>query len=82
MTDSVIEEIYTLADATFRKRQPFCRVHIFPFRMTGENMERHQDSEWIEFWKNSKEGYDFFERFFKPPNVLVRDRRYVFESSN
>jgi murein L,D-transpeptidase YafK len=79
MTDSVIEEIYTLADAAFRNGQPFFRVHIFPFRMTGENMGRHQDSEWIEFWRNLKEGYDFFETAFKPPNVLIRERRYVFE---
>ncbi len=79
MTDSVIEEIYTLVDAAFRNGQPFFRVHIFPFRMTRENMGRHHDSEWIEFWRNLKEGYVFFEGFFKPPNVLVRDRRYVFE---
>jgi murein L,D-transpeptidase YafK len=79
MTDSVIEEIYALADVAFKKRQPFFRIHIFPFRMTGENMGRHQDSEWIEFWRNLKEGYDFFETAFKPPNVLVKDRHYVFE---
>ena len=82
MTDSSIEEIFTLADAAFRNGQPFFRVHIFPFRMTGENMERYQDSEWIEFWRNLKEGYGFFEVASKPPNVLVRSRRYVFEPAN
>ena len=82
MTDPVIEEIYTLADAAFRNGQRFFRVHIFPFRMTQENMDRHQDLEWIDFWRNLKDGYDFFEKAFKPPNVLVRNRRYVFESAN
>jgi murein L,D-transpeptidase YafK len=82
MTDSVIEEIYTLADAAFNNGQPFFRVHLFPFRMTKGNMERHQDSAWIEFWRNLREGYDYFENTFKPPNVLVRNRRYVFEPSN
>ena len=38
MTDPVIDEIWTLADAAFRGGQPFFRVHIFPFRMTPENM--------------------------------------------
>ncbi|MHB2149699.1 L,D-transpeptidase family protein [Calditrichota bacterium LG25] len=79
MTDSLIEEIYALADAALRNGQPFFRVHIFPFRMTKENMERYRNSRWIEFWQNLKEGYDYFERRHAPPNVVVRNGRYVFE---
>lgn len=81
MTDAGIEEIYTLADAALRRGQPFFRVHIFPFRMTACNMQRHDNSRWQEFWQNLKEGYDFFERAGRPPNVEVRDGRYVFEES-
>ena len=79
MTDAKIEEIYLLADAAFRHGQPFFRVHVFPFRMTAERMQSHQASPWLAFWQNLKAGYDFFERAGRPPNVLVRDNRYLFE---
>jgi len=49
MTDKGIEEIFTVADASLRNGQRFFRVHIFPFRMTDENMDKHKDSEWYKF---------------------------------
>jgi murein L,D-transpeptidase YafK len=79
--DKNIEEIYTLADAAFRNGQPFFRVHIFPFRMTDENMNMHKKSEWYSFWQNLKQGYDIFEIKRRPPNVVVRNKVYVFESN-
>ncbi len=79
MTNETIEEIYTIADAAFRGGQPFFRVHIFPFRMTKKNMEQHKRSEWYGFWKNLKQGYDIFENEKKPPNVMVKNKQYVFE---
>ncbi len=79
MTDPLIEEIYALADGAFRNGQSFFRVHIFPFRMTDENLEKHKDSEWYDFWKNLKEGYDkFVEYGNNPPNVQVSGGEYVF----
>jgi murein L,D-transpeptidase YafK len=82
MTDKGIEEIFTLADASFRNGQRFFRVHIFPFHMTHRNLNRYQNSKWIEFWRNLKEGYDFFEtNGHNPPNVKVKNKRYVFEPS-
>ena len=81
MTDKNIEEIYTLADASLRNGQSFFRVHIFPFRMTAENMNKYTKSTWYSFWKNLKEGYDLFEAAKRPPNVLVRNKRYVFENT-
>lgn len=79
VTDEKMEEIYTIADAAFRGGQPFFRVHIFPFRMTRKNMKMHKRSEWYRFWKNLKQGYDIFETDRKPPNVIVKNKRYVFE---
>jgi len=82
MTDEGIEEIFTLADASLRNGQRFFRVHIFPFRMTDKKMDEHKYSEWYKFWENLKEGYDFFEKHgHNPPNVKVRNKRYVFEPS-
>jgi len=79
ITDSGIEEIYALADSAFRNGQRFFRVHIFPFKMTDENMKKHRGSKWDSFWENLKEGYDFFENNGHiPPNVEVKDGRYVF----
>ena len=80
MTDSSIEKIYTLADGALRNGQHFFRVHIFPFKMSKENMKKHEGSEWHEFWSNMKEGYDFFENNRIPPNVEVSDDKYIFEN--
>ena len=49
--------------------------------MTKENMDRHNKSKYIEFWKNLKEGYDFFETNKIPPDVDVRNKKYIFETS-
>lgn len=80
MTNSKIEEIYTLCDAAHRGGQGFFRIHLFPFRMTEVNMARTetQNSEWLDFWKNLREGYDHFERERIPPDVSVKDGRYEF----
>lgn len=78
MTDPVIEEIYTLAEAALRGGQTFFRVHCFPFRMTADNLQRQRDSEWFDFWQNLKSGYDWFEEHAHPPDVRVKERRYVF----
>jgi murein L,D-transpeptidase YafK len=81
MTNALIEEIYALADAALRNGQPFFRVHAFPFRMTEEEMMRHRGLRWNAFWMNLREGYLFFEETHRPPNVLAREGRYVFEPS-
>ena len=79
MTDEGIEEIYLMAEAALNNGQSFFRVQAFPFRMSEQNMQRHHQSDWIEFWRNLKEGYDFFEDHRTPPNVRVVGRRYHFE---
>jgi murein L,D-transpeptidase YafK len=79
ITNPGIEEIYALADAAFRGGQRFFRAHIFPFPMTVENLSEHGRSPWYGFWRALKEGYDFFERYRRPPNVRVLDLAYVFE---
>jgi murein L,D-transpeptidase YafK len=77
MTDSRIEEIYTLAQEALRNGQSFFRVHIFPFRMTEANMRRHKNSNWFSFWQNLKQGYDYFEKTKMPPQINVAGNRYV-----
>jgi len=78
MTDAKIEEIYTLCDAAHHGGQAFFRVHIFPFRMSEKKMSAAAGSEWEEFWKNLREGYDLFEKTRVPPEVSVEGGRYRF----
>jgi murein L,D-transpeptidase YafK len=78
MTNPKIEEIYTLCAAAHASGQPFFRVHIFPFRMTGERMEKSAGSQWHAFWQQLKQGYDWFEKHRVPPDTTVRGRRHHF----
>ncbi len=77
MTDTYIEEIYIMARDAFAAGQTKFHVHAFPFRMTTDNMRRHQDSPWYKFWVHLKEGYDAFETYRKPPVVKVCSKRYL-----
>ena len=78
MTDPKIEEIYTLCAAALERGQPFIRIHIFPFHMTGENMQKHSNNRHIDFWRNLKDGYDLFESTHLPPDTTIRSGRYAF----
>jgi murein L,D-transpeptidase YafK len=79
MTDSRIEEIYTLADAAFKGGQKLFHVHIFPFRMTDNKMEANTGHKWHSFWRNLRKGFQWFEEKEVPPNVTVKDSIYQFE---
>ena len=81
MTNKFIEEIYTLAHHALVKGQPFYRVHVFPFRLTDNNLKEYEENRWYGFWQNLKEGYDFFEEKKVPPNVEVRNLKYIFNDS-
>jgi len=78
MTDRRIKEIYTIIHKAFEKGQPYFRIHIFPFKMTGNNMTKYRNSNWTDFWENLKDGYDYFEKHKTPPDVTVRNKKYIF----
>lgn len=80
MTDGKIEEIYTLCAAAHQGGQAYFRVHLFPFRMTAERMEKADGKPNQAFWRNLAEGYDLFEKHHLPPEVTVRDGCYQFSS--
>ncbi|MCP4393338.1 MAG: 2-dehydro-3-deoxyphosphooctonate aldolase [Alphaproteobacteria bacterium] len=79
MTDTKIEEIYTLAESALDNGQKSFGVHIFPFHMTDENIKKHSQSEWIDFWNNLKIGYNMFEENKVPPTVSVKNKQYIFK---
>ena len=81
MTDPKIEEIFTLASVALEHGQPFIRVHLFPFRMTGDRLENEGAGTHRDFWAQLKAGYDFFEEHRLPPEVGVEDGRYAFRAA-
>jgi murein L,D-transpeptidase YafK len=81
MTDPAIEEIYAIVESALDRGQPVVRVHVYPFRMTGENLHRHRESEWFDFWLNLREAYDAFETRRVPADAAVEDLRYVIAGS-
>lgn len=77
MTDEYIEEIYDTVEKSLKMGQKKIDVHVFPFKMTEENMKRYKKSEYYNFWKELKPGYDYFEKNKIPPKVKVKNKRYI-----
>ncbi len=77
MTNPMMEEIYALSEAALKGGQDRIPVHVFPFRMTQENLAARAGSEWGSFWMSLKSGYDLFERTRIPPQVAVCEKQYV-----
>jgi len=81
MTDAVMEEIFILARESLQAGQTAFQIQAYPFRMTAANLAAHKDDQWYDFWKNLKEGYDYFEISRLPPTVAVCEKRYLINAS-
>jgi murein L,D-transpeptidase YafK len=77
MTDGVVEEIFILARQALEGGQAAFQIQAYPFRMTAANMAAHKEDQWYDFWKNLKEGYDYFEISHLPPKIEVCDKHYL-----
>jgi len=80
MNDAQMTEIYAIARDSFRGGQSEFQIQSFPFRMTATNMARYRNDPNYAFWKNLKEGYDYFEITKGPLKVDVCEKRYVFNA--
>ena len=80
MTDEAMEEIYVLAEAALRHSQRSFPVHVFPFRMTEDNMALNAHRRWVDFWQTLKPAHDWFEQHGHPPVVAVTRRGYRLDS--
>lgn len=78
MTDDQIGELYALVREAHNGGQKAVQMQAFPFRMTPENLAKHRLDPNIGFWKNLKEGSDFFEVAKDEPSVSVASGRYAF----
>lgn len=81
MTDEQIAEIYAIARESFAGGQRAIQMQSMPFRMTAENLAKHRADPNMAFWRNLKEGADYFEVAKTEPSVGVCGRRYVFNAT-
>ena len=78
MKDGPIEDIYALAREAFQGGQKKIQIQALPFRLSQENLQKHKDHKWFDFWMNLKEGTDIFAQTRRPPKAGVCRKRYVF----
>jgi murein L,D-transpeptidase YafK len=78
MTDEAIAEVYAIGREAFAGGQRTFQFQSYPFRMTAQNLAQHRLDPHMPFWKNLKEGSDYFEATGEEPKVGVCGRRYVF----
>ena len=78
MTDESMSELYALARDSFAGGQRALQFQSYPFRMTAQNVAKHRNDPHTPFWKNLKEGSDYFEALGEEPRVGVCGSRYVF----
>jgi murein L,D-transpeptidase YafK len=85
VTDENIKEIYWLAVEARDRGQSHIPVHIFPARMSDDDIHQlvrvfSAEPELINFWANLKPGYDIFEQNHKLPAITVNKRgRYQYK---
>ena len=79
MTNSQIEEIYTLVDSSLRQGNQRVPVHIFPFRMSLLNRWRFVRYDWQDFWNQLEPVYDYFEDHRQLPTIQTKRGRYLIE---
>jgi murein L,D-transpeptidase YafK len=80
MTDKQIEDIYALVRDAQSGGQRAVQMQSLPFRMTAANLAKHRFNPHIAFWKNLKEGSDYFEVTGQEPRVTANGGRYVFNA--
>jgi murein L,D-transpeptidase YafK len=78
MTDSGVDEIYSLAERSIAAGKPV-PVHVFPFRMTEAALAENGASPWAAEWAVMAKGWRLFEETGNPPPVSMCGSETVFE---
>jgi murein L,D-transpeptidase YafK len=76
MTNGVVGELWELLTAAMSVGQERFAVHVFPFRLTDARLAAYEKSQWAEFWREMKPGYDLFEANHIPPQISVCQGKY------
>jgi murein L,D-transpeptidase YafK len=82
MTDEQIAEIFAMARDAIGAGQRAFQFQAYPFRMTAKNLARHRGDNNIAFWRQLKQGYDYFEATRLEPRVSMSGSRYAFNASD
>jgi len=71
LTDTYIKEVYILAVEAKNNGQQNIPVHIFPTKMNDKGMLflSELNTDLLDFWKNLKLGYDYFENNKRVPKI-------------
>ncbi|MDC9597646.1 L,D-transpeptidase family protein [Xenorhabdus anantnagensis] len=77
MTNRYMDEIYQYAESAFHHGQHEIKINIYPFRMTPQNMKRHQNNDNYLFWKQLQPAYAYFVQNSIPATVNIIGGRYV-----
>ncbi len=75
MTDPLIEEIYLIVEGALNNTATV-PIHIFPFRMSAERMQKEQLSPHLNFWQNLLPAHERFEKNHSIPPVTVENGLY------
>ncbi|MDR7040250.1 murein L,D-transpeptidase YafK [Methylobacterium sp. BE186] len=78
MTDESMAELYAIAREAFAGGQRGFQFQSYPFRMTAQNFAKFRNDPNAPFWRNLKEGSDYFEALKDEPRVGLCGTRYVF----
>ena len=78
LTDEKIKEVYALAVEARTGGQDSIPVHIFPFRMTSQNLNAELKfcPEQQQFWQNLQSVYDWFSKKKNLPVILEGSGKY------
>lgn len=70
--DGPIEELYLLATEA-KNAGGTCAICIFPFQLTDNKLNEHNafNKETLDFWKNLKKAFDYFELNHSLPDISV-----------
>lgn len=74
--DESIEEVYHFVEQAIANGQQNIDIHIYPFKMTEKNMQRHRLSNDYDFWLQLKPAYDYFEKNKLPPFIYISNGKY------
>ena len=84
LTDEFIKELYWIAAQAKSEGQKVIQVHIFPSKLNEIEFNRLRDvnkgkSGLIDFWRNLKQGYDYFEKYKRVPKIDIQPSgKYIF----
>ncbi|GAA6210394.1 hypothetical protein NBRC116602_01340 [Hyphomicrobiales bacterium 4NK60-0047b] len=68
--------LYDLVSIALRKGQKLIPIHIFPFRFTKQNWQRHKDHKFKRFWQVMQPVYNGFNENRTLPSIMVCQSGY------